>query len=73
MELLQPCEQFERGAPACAYLDNVDVDLCIAGMTESSRPRWRDIASKSIIRAVEWACIAVRYSEVSNVALVGLR
>lgn len=69
MELLQFCKD---NVFDCLYLDSVDVDLFITGVTESSNPRWSDIVSKSIIRAVEWACIAARYSEVSNVALVGL-
>jgi len=54
----------------CLYLDSVDVELFI-GMAVSSNPRWSDIVSKSVIPDV--ACIAARYSGVSNVVLVGLR
>lgn len=70
--MLQFLINFENIGVVWAYLDNVDVDLCIMGNTESSKPWWRDIVSKSIILAVEWACIADKYSGVSNVAFVGL-
>lgn len=56
-----------------SYLDNVDIDLFITSTEASSSPRWIDIASKSIIRALECANAASRYSDVSNVVLVGLR